>query len=346
MIWKKKQLWGVLIAIALLAWCVKDITIAELEALYYRLDLIYLIPALFFTFLYVIFKALRWRVMISQHKPIKAWRAISLYSAGQVLNIVMPALTGQVGRMFLFAKKEGLKKTFVFSTIVLEVLFDGLSLIVFLMLTSLAFAVPEGYRTPSVVLAVVTILVLIGMFLILYNQTRLEHLGRRLFRSRRPGLYIAIKKFIRSFTQGMETLRSSQHCLLNLLYSLGSWMAHTLVIYFLFKSFGFELVFAAAATVVIVNTLALMIPVTPGNAGTFEFAVSTSLAAFSVGRSDAVLFAVSLHLIDLLPIFALGLFFLRLEKLTIRDIKSQHEDGDILEQVSEDGLLVENEEQA
>ncbi|MDH4035287.1 MAG: flippase-like domain-containing protein, partial [candidate division Zixibacteria bacterium] len=120
--------------------------------------------------------------------------------------------------------------------------------------------------------------------------------------------------------------------------------AHTAVIYFLFLSFGLHLPFAAAAVVMIVNTLALLIPITPGNAGTFEVAVSTSLTAFAVGRSDAVLFAVALHIIDLLPVFVLGMSFLHMERVSIREIKSEHRDRDILDQVSENGTLIEAEE--
>ena len=344
MLLKSKQFWGTLIAIALLAYCVKDVKVEELRTLSQRVDYLYLAPALACAFLFMIFRALRWQLMVSQHKRIKPSRAIALYSAGQVLNIVMPVLTGQVGRLFLFARKEGLRKTFVFSTIVLEVLFDALTLVIFLLLTSLAFVVPDSYRSAGIVIAVVTVTVLILFYMMLQFQGRLEDVGRRRLRNRWPSLYVGVLKFMRSFAKGIETLRSSQHFFGTFGYSLASWTAHTLVIYFLFKSFGLELPFAAAATVMIVNTLALMIPVTPGNAGTFEVAVSTSLSAFAVGRSDAVLFAVALHILDLLPVFAFGLSFLHMERLSIREIKLQHEDDMILDRVSENGTLIESEE--
>ena len=97
MFWKSKQFWGTVVAIALLGYCVKDITLDELRILSQRVDYWYLLPAVFCTFLFVILRALRWQLMVSQHKKIKAPRIIALYSAGQVLNIVMPVLTGQVG---------------------------------------------------------------------------------------------------------------------------------------------------------------------------------------------------------------------------------------------------------
>lgn len=342
--WKSKQFWGTIVAVALLGYCVKEITLDELKILSRRVDYWYLIPAIFSTFLFVVLRAMRWRLMISQHKKIKATRLIALYSAGQVLNIIMPMLTGQVGRLFLFARKEGLRKTFVFSTIILEVLFDAMSLVIFLMFASAAFVVREEVRAAGIVIAFITLTLIIVLYLMLHFQSWLEDLSRRRLRHRWPSLYVGLKKFMRSFVKGIKTLKSSQHFFGTLAYSLASWTAHTAVIYFLFLSFGLDLPFAAATIVMIINTLALLVPITPGNAGTFELAVSTSLAAFAVGRSDAVLFAVALHILDFLPVLVFGMSFLRMEKMSIKEIKSEHEDKDFLDQVSENGTFVEIEE--
>lgn len=344
MFWKKKQFWGSLIAIALLAYCVKDIKLSEIKELYKRVDIIYIIPSIFFTFLLLVSKSLRWRLMVSQQKAIKYIRVITLFAAGQILNIIMPVLTGQVGRLFLFSKNEDLKKTFVFSTFVLELLFDSISFIVFLFITSFAFVFPEKYRFLSYIICGTTIFLLIVLYLILHYQNRIESYSRKHFRTRHPSLYIGVKKFVRSFIQGIRLLRSSQHFIGSLFYSLLGWTSSTLVIYFLFRSFGLQLPFAAAATIMLINTLAVMVPITPGNAGTFELAVITSLAAFSVPRSDAILFALVLHLLDLLPPSLLGIFFLRYEKVSIKEIKAKHEDEYIFKEVSEDGTLIEKEE--
>jgi len=254
----------------------------------------------------------------------------------------MPMLTGQVGRLFLFSRTEGIRKTVIFSTIILEILFDAISLVVFLFVTSLAFAFPQEYRSLSLVLVLVTVVVLIVLYTVLHWQMSLEGFVRRRFRERAPGFYITMKKFLRSFNKGMELLRSSQHMIGSMAYSLLSWAIHTLVIYLLLKSFGLSLPYGAAAAIMILNTLAVMIPITPGNAGTFELAVSSSLIAFSVGRGDAVMFALMLHLLDLLPIFTMGMFFLHHDKVSIREIRSQHDDDVVFDKVSENGVFVDD----
>ncbi|MEE8576668.1 MAG: lysylphosphatidylglycerol synthase transmembrane domain-containing protein, partial [candidate division Zixibacteria bacterium] len=337
---KNKQFWGGLTAIALLAICLNGVELEEIKQLSKRLDFIWLIPATIASALFQIFRGLRWRLIISQQTPMPLVQGISLYSAGQVLNIVMPVLTGQVGRMILFARKANLRKTVVFSTIVMEIVFDAAGLIIFLLLTSVAFAIPSNYRSVSYMLVAVTVAMLATLYLILHYQLQLEEVGRKHMRSRWPGVYITLKKFLRSFIKGIDLLRSSQHVVGSLAYSLISWIFHVLAVYFLFLAFGFDLPFAVAAAVMIINTIVLMVPITPGNAGTFEIAVSTSLTAFSIGRSDAVLFAMALHLIDLLPIMALGLTYVHYQKISLSEIKRQHSEEVIFDKISEDGTLI------
>jgi uncharacterized membrane protein YbhN (UPF0104 family) len=81
-------------------------------------------------------------------------------------------------------------------------------------------------------------------------------MARRHLRDRWPSVYIVIKKFVRSFTKGIELLKSTHHFSRSMLYSIVSWLSHTLVVYFLFKSFGFGLPFASAALVMVINTIA------------------------------------------------------------------------------------------
>jgi len=344
MIWKKKKFWGVLVALALLAFCLKDIRYTEVEMLLKRLDYLMLIPAIITACLFMIFRGLRWKLMVQHDKNFKTLHALSLYSAGQILNMAMPMLTGQVGRMFLFSKRAGLRKTFIFSTVILEVVLDAITMITFLVLISLAFAFPDKYRTLSIILAAVTITALILLYVILHYRDNLDRLGYKKIQHRWPNAYLNMRKFLMSFTSGIEMLKSSQHVVGSLTYSFLSWGMHTISIYFLLKSFGLHLPIATAATVMVVNTIALMVPITPGNAGTFEIAVSRSLMAFSVGRSDAVLFALALHLIDMIPIFALGFYFTRIEKISLREIKKVSEEESLLDKVTPEGEIVEDDD--
>jgi len=333
---KKKHFWGILVAAILLGYCLKDIHPHDVEELLFRVNFYFFIPAILIEFLMMIVRALRWRTIVEKTKRIRILRIIPLYSAGQVLNIVLPALTGQVGRLLLFSKKENLSKTYVFSTIVIEILFDAISLLIFVLLLSMvSFVLPQQYRTISYAIGIGTIALFAILYLILQFKDGIGRIGRRLMRGRWPGLYITLRKFSNSFTRGIGLLHSGPYFLRTLFLSLLAWAAHVMIIYCLFKSFGFELPIASAVVVMVINTLALLIPITPGNAGTFELAVTASLMAFRIIKSDAVLFALALHILDLIPIFLLGGFFFRTERLSLKEIEDEGEKEKFLNQMDD-----------
>jgi len=325
---KKKGLWGSLIAIGILIYLVKDIRGEDFQRLFERVNAYYLIPAILLQACMVILKASRWRTIIEKTKKIPFLRIIPLFAAGQILNIVMPMLTGQVGRLLLFSRKLGLRKTFVFSTFVLEVLFDAISLLLMIMLLSLAFVFPPEYRSISYVIAVFTVSAFTLLYLVLTFKNRLGKLGRKFLRHRWPGVYITLKKFSLSFTKGISLLRSTQYFFRTLLLSFMAWGSQILVVYCLFKAFGFQLPLVAAIVIMVINILALLIPITPGNAGTFELAVMAPLLAFKIPKSDAVLFALALHIADLLPIMLIGLLYFYTERMSIKEIVKEGEEAE------------------
>lgn len=334
--YKRKEFYGTIIALVLLGFFVKDINLHDVNLLLHRVNYYFLIPALLGEFLLIVLKAVRWKTIVEKTKKLRVLPVIPLYSAGQVINIVMPALTGQVGRLLLFSKKAGLTKSYVFSTILLEVLFDAISLLVLIFLLSLAFVFPEEYRSLSYIIAVVTVAVFLILYGILQFKDQLGDLARKGLRSRWPGFYITLRKFARSFYRGIDLLRSTQYFFRTLMYSFASWFAHILVIFFLIKSFGFELHFVTAIVVMVINTIALMIPITPGNAGTFEWAVAVPLMAFKIPKSDAVLYALALHILDLIPIFVMGLFFFKTERMSLKEITEEGEKEEVLDEVGEE----------
>lgn len=327
--YKKKRFWGSLIAVALLAYSFKDIRLDDLQELSTRLNLWFLIPALLISVVMQGMRGVRWRTIVEPGKRIKLVRAVPLYAAGAAINFMMPALTGQVGRMLLFSRKEGLAKALIFSTFLVEIVFDALMLIAFIFVSSLWFVYPEEYRSFSYVVAVSAVTLVILLYLQLAFRQRVQRICKRFVRPRWPGLYFTLMRFTLSFSRGVEALRSSAHLAQSTLYSIIIWVTHAFAVYALFIAFGMDLPIAASIVIVVVNTLALLVPITPGNAGTFELVVIATLSVgFGVSKTDAALYAVALHIIDVLPFFVLSVPFMRAEKVSLTEISVDEEQAD------------------
>jgi uncharacterized protein (TIRG00374 family) len=92
---------------------------------------IYIIPTLILIFMSHYLRAVRWSALIA---PIKKVSVLNLFSAtmiGFMANSVLPARIGEIIRPVMVAKKEKVKVTASFATVVMERIFDMLCVIVF-----------------------------------------------------------------------------------------------------------------------------------------------------------------------------------------------------------------------
>jgi hypothetical protein len=58
----------------------------------------------------------------------------------------------------------------------------------------------------------------------------------------------------------------------------------------------------------VINTLLLVIPVTPGNLGTYQVATVLGLSVFGVGKTEAVSYGIVLQATTYVPIACVGLY--------------------------------------
>ncbi len=120
-------------------------------------------------------KGMRWRALIREVKPVSKTRMFALFHVGQMINLSLPALTGQAGRIVMLSKAEGLSKTLCFTTVAMEVLFDGISLIVLVYLASFIFAFPVWLRQAEIYAAIGISVFLFIAFLVWRNKRALEY---------------------------------------------------------------------------------------------------------------------------------------------------------------------------
>lgn len=335
---KKKQFWGALIAIGILIFLFYDLNLPRTVDVAKKLRLGYLIPALLSGFGIIVFKTLRWKTIVSEVRKVLFWPTLALYATSQIIAVVLPALTGQAGRVLLFSRKGKFSKTYAFSTIFLEVVLDGAGLIILMLMASTVFVFPEDYRFISYIIGVATLFVLILFYCSLHFQKKVERFIRKRIRPRSRKFYLVLRKFLRSFNDGISVIRSTDKLFVVSWNTFVAWACNIGAIYFLFFAFNFDLPIWAAVVVIIVNYLALMVPITPGNIGSFQLAVVASLKMFSIAKTEAVLFSVALYLVDMVPMIVLASFFLLKEQFSISDIS---EDEELIEEVEK--MVVETE---
>ncbi len=136
---------GILVSIVCSWLFARKIEWAPLIVALREANYIYIIPTIIIIFISHYLRAFRWMEFII---PIKKVSVLNLFSAsmiGFMANSVLPARTGEVIRPIIVARKEKIKITASFATVVMERVFDILSIIV--MASLLFFFMPtDAYQ--------------------------------------------------------------------------------------------------------------------------------------------------------------------------------------------------------
>lgn len=305
---KRKRFWATVLALVLLVWCVHDLDLQQVGHIVARLRYGFLIWAMLVVVGVLFIRSVRWRILVNPMKAVGGMRMFSIYSLGQLGNLLFPAGTGTALRVLILHKSEGVSKTGGASTVMLETLLDGLSLLVFLAGASAVLVLPDWLQRGQIYGAVVITLI----FAILVASVALrERLGRKVEKMRAhlsERWHSRLYHLWTHFQEGVSAMRSLRHLSLALVASFASWLGQLAVISLLLYAFGLALPAGAALVLMVMNTLLLVIPVTPGNVGTYQVATVVGLSLFGVEKTDAVSYGIVLQATTYVPIACVGLY--------------------------------------
>ncbi len=318
-----QKFWAPAVVFALLVIVLRDIHLPAVWHTIRRLNPQYLLLVLGFEFLIPLARAARWRSIIAAHQPVGFKKILSVYTIGVFTNFLLPLLAGVAIRLWLLSRRVKVPKTFAFSTMLLEVLFDAVSLVIFMYAASLIFRFPESFvRIESIVFGAVIFFFSL-FYLSLLHRKWFFGIPEKLEKWLSPKLHSKLSRLFSSFRDGLATLKRIKYLSSVLFFSLVSWTAQAGVIYSLNYAFDLSLPPYAAVIIMIVNTVAIMIPLTPGNLGIFQLATIFSLGLFGISKEQALTFGIVLHFFDLLPAATLGGYFMLREGLSVENLEKQ-----------------------
>lgn len=323
---KRKRFWGLLLTIGLLIYCFYDLDLYAIYKAISSIDIRYLIPLIFIEVLIAFIRASRFTFFVDAFKPAKIRVIFPIYCIGIMTNLLMPYLTGQVARIFLLSKRAHVKKTSVFTTTVLEVLFDGLAIIAIFFVISLFVVIPDDFQAwHFIALGGLVVLVTAILFVISRSHTKSHNFVHRFTKHLSPRVRARIDEIKFSFLSGLEALKSSKHLTVVSVLSVLWWLFQASMVYLLILAFGFKINIWGAVIITAIVNIMMTVVVSPWNIGTFQGATVAAMAPFGVGKSEALAFSFLLHIFVYLPPIILGALSSFKEGLTFRQIKDESE---------------------
>ena len=312
---------GVVVSLVFLTLALRGLDLAGFWETVRHANYWWLIPGVAVYFGAVWARTWRWYYMLRHIKHVPLARLFPIVVIGYMGNNVYPARAGEVLRSYVLRRKEGVPVSVSLATVVLERLFDGLVMLLFVF-ASLPFApLPPGY---ALLVTIFSVIFFGALLVFLLLASRPERMGRAYawlvdrvvpadWRPRVHGLFDR-------FVEGLQSLRSPRELALIFLSSAVIWLTETTKYWFVMHAFPFQVSFSVLMLMTAVVNLATTLPSSPGYVGTFDAPGIAVLAAYNVPKAVATGYTLVLHVALWLPITVLGALFMLLEQVGWRDI--------------------------
>jgi glycosyltransferase 2 family protein len=315
------KLWlGAIVSAICLAIALRGLDLEHFWEIVREANYWWLVPGVVVYFGAVWARTWRWHYMLRHLQPVPIRRLFPIVVIGYMGNNVYPARAGEVLRSYVLKRREGVAIGSSLATVVLERLFDGLVMLLFVFVT-LPFAPLPAVYTILVTIFSVIFLITLAIFLALAVRPKrmsrvyawiVQRLVPQRFQPRVHGLFDR-------FVTGLQSLRSPRELALIFLSTIVIWLAETTKYWLVMQAFPFKVSFLVLMLMTAVVNLATTLPSTPGYIGTFDLPGMAVLGAYGVAKATAASYTLVLHVALWLPITLLGGVFMVLEHLGWQD---------------------------
>ncbi|MEX1018661.1 MAG: lysylphosphatidylglycerol synthase transmembrane domain-containing protein [Litorilinea sp.] len=262
----------------------------------------------------------RWHYTLRHLKQIPVRRLFPLVCIGYFGNNVYPLRAGEVIRSYVLRQREQVAVSSSLATVIIERVFDGLTMLLFVFL-ALPFApMPVLYRN---LVAVLTVLMLVATAVFVWIALRPARvtavygwLAARILPAR---IRIRTDDIYVRFVEGLQSLGNRKDVLMIFGTSIIVWLIETLKYWFVMHAFDFETSFLVLMLMNGLVNLATTLPSAPGYIGTFDAPGIETLAAFGVERNLAASYTFTLHVALWLPVTLVGGYYFWREQLRWAD---------------------------
>lgn len=322
---KNWKFWlGVAVSLFFLYFALRGLRLADLVDVLGEANYWWLLPGIAVYFVAVWARAWRWHWLLKPVKEITTRRLFPITVIGYLGNNIFPARAGELLRTVVLKKDEGVAISASLATIIVERIFDGVTMLAFIFvnlsevarLTSSSGFVGNIQQVAiwgtGIFIAALAIFLLAAMFpertLALIQKAALRLLPEKM---RDKFIHLA-----RLFLGGLAALRSPRAILMIFATSVVIWLLETLKYWFVMHAFPFTVSFFTLMLMNGIVNLATTIPSAPGYIGTFDAPGIAVLTAYSVPQALAAGYTLVLHVALWLPVTALGIYYMLREGIS------------------------------
>jgi glycosyltransferase 2 family protein len=328
---------GILISAGFIVFALRGQDYGRIREALSSFDFIYVLPALLLYLGGVWARAFRWSVLLRPLMRISSREVLPTLAVGFMANNVLPLRTGELVRSYVLSKRSGVRKTSVLATIAVERLFDGLTMLGFMLAAATVVSLTSELQHIAWIAFVLFAGVLIGLFLLTLGGNIRDRLMQIALGPLPTPVADRVERMAESFLSGLGVLRRKRDLVLVTGASILAWILEASMYYAVARGFGVEireaLGFAETLLTTGVANLATLVPSSPGYVGPFEYGVQIVVnGALGVPKEIAISYAIVVHATLYFPITIWGAFEWWRQHLSlgqVREIEAEAETNNL-----------------
>ncbi|MDD5425369.1 MAG: lysylphosphatidylglycerol synthase transmembrane domain-containing protein [candidate division Zixibacteria bacterium] len=320
-------LFGFLVSVILLAALFYNIDFKELLAALKSANYLWLIPNILLIIFTMYLRAYRWRYMIRPVKEVAFHKLMAATCIGFMANNILPLRLGEFVRAYSLSMQDrGITKSASLANIFVErMVFD---LVALLLIFGAVLAVshpiiPDNIRTGTYLTAAIAVLGILFIIVLAVRPVPSGKLILKVFfflpeKQKEKILSVVIK-----FSRGLEFITDMRMLTLVAVQTMIIWIIMGLSNYFVFIAFGFDLPLEASFVLLVIVSISILIPSSPGFIGVYHAGTFLTLSIYGIGKEDALSFAIVLHATQYIVVTVMGFYYLKKEHLSLKSLEEK-----------------------
>jgi len=320
---------GTVIAAALLVWALRGVHLGEVVERLRNARPGPLLAAILLATLTYPIRLVRWRLLLRDvdGRPLPAgplWHAVAI---GFMANNILPFRAGELVRLLTATRLAGARFSAVLSSVAVERVFDGLTVVGLLSLSLLASDLPPNVAVGGVSIrhaaqasGLLGAVALAAALLVVAFPAASERVVRRLLPAGR--MADRIVSLIEGIRHGLAVLRSPALLAGTIVWSVVLWLVNALAFFVAFRAFDIPVGFIGALLLQGILIFGISVQLTPGFLGQFEAAIVAALALFQIPTALASSYAIAFHATTFIPIILLGAWSLARTPVALSDLRA------------------------
>jgi uncharacterized protein (TIRG00374 family) len=310
-----KTIVGIIGIIIAIVYCIHGVNFKDVVKILREMNPILTAIVFCLTSLNLVVRARVFKLIVHPIKTISTKQALSSYLVGVFSNLFLPFKLGDVAQGYFLGSRQDISKISAVSAVFVQRVFEITTLLLFMIIVGIIFSFPLLLQEKTLIIGASILLGITLLFVAFHRREAIGVLVQKIVSRYSPSLAVTIRGYIDLLFHGASAIHDIRAVLRIGTFSMLSWVIQVVMVKYTADALNISIDFVASSAVLFIVNIGLIIPIAPGNIGTFQFFGILALSLFSVPKPQALLFSIIFQVIQGIPVIIGGGFILTREML-------------------------------